>query len=284
MPTKTGKKKNSSTRVIENASEFGAAGKGVRLFCNAFHKQLKDIKDMTLSGRLISKFTQIIQSDPVHARGQRTIAAGDISLLEGLDFCNKKPLLRILHVQPVITIDRALGQCLVQFPPFNPDHDVSVKKSVTHLSITAVISEVDFDKERFVTYTHTTDPLSLTGNCAGFAIPLTFPAGSRLPIIVAVGVTLLQVVNGQAYEMVEGGKLALQVVKAENGSLKPEAGSLRAEVGSLKSEAGHVKAATRSKKPKRTEKVPAKDLLPQGLSSIIRVKGKVKQPGKKLKG
>lgn len=269
-------KKDTRIRSMENCHEFGRAGKGTRLICKAFHKQLKDINDPRLYGRLTSKLTQIIQSDPVHGRGQRTIAAGDISLLEGFDFCNKKQLLRHLHVQPVVTIDRALGQCSVQFPAFSPADDVSAKDNITHLSITAVVTEVDFEKERFITYTHTTDPLSMKEDCAGFVMPLTFPAGSRLPIVVAVGLKLLQVVNGYSYEMIDGGKLALQIVKAENGSLK-------SEVGGLKSDAGNRKAASRSKKPKKTKKVPVMDLLPAGLSSITRVKGKVKQPRKKPK-
>ena len=246
MSTSTSKSKKLPVRTAENASEFGRAGKGARLICTAFHKQLKDIKDGTQNSRLISKLTQIIQSDPLNGRGKRTIAAGDISLLEGFDFCIKKQLLRTFHVQPAIKIDRERGLCTLRFPSFTPMDEVSTKGNITHILITAAAAELDFDKERFVTSSQSSEflPLHEPVNCT---LQFAIPAGSRLPIVLAIGIRLLQVINGEPYEMKQGGKLALQVVKAEIGSPKSEAGSPKLKTGDRKTKTGGKPSETKSR-------------------------------------
>lgn len=206
-----------SARTSENASEFARAGKAVRLIGTAFHSLLKDIKDGTQSSRLVSKFTQIIQSDPVHGRGQRMVEAGDIGLLEGFDFNVKKQLLRNLHVEPVVSIDRAAGVCSIHFPRFKPQDAISTEGNITHFQITVAAAFLDFYKERFTTYTNSSAALPMNAP-VDLELPLSFPVASTLPLVVVVGMRCLQVVNGMAYELSRGGTLALQVVKVEAGS------------------------------------------------------------------
>lgn len=214
MSTQKRKPIQLAERSLENTSEFGRAGKGVRLICTAFHKQLQAIKDSTQHRRLVSKLTQIIQTDPVHGRGQRTLADGDMSLLEGFDFCIQRQLLRLLHIQPIVQIDREGGLCKVYFPDFTPAYELSTEANITHIQLTAAAAELDFEKERFVTSSRSSELLSLQA-LATVDLDCEIPFDSPLPIVVVVGVRLLQVVNGAPYEMMQGGKIALQVVKAE---------------------------------------------------------------------
>lgn len=223
--------------------DIDRACQGARLICTAFHQPLQVIRDPTQHRRLVSKLTQIIQSDPLHEPGKRVLAAGDMSLLEGFDFCIKQPMLRLFPVFPTVLINRAAGYCRVDFPTFIPATAVSTQATITHISLTAVVAELDFEQERFVSDVFTTKPLPKEAE-VGLALPLSIPAGSRLPIVVAVGIRLLQVINGAPYELMQGGKVALQVVKAErledrkSGVESRELGVERRELGVESQESG----------------------------------------------
>lgn len=236
MPQQASKPTNMSPRSMESAYEFARTGKATRLICTAFHKFLQSVKDPRQTSRLTSKLSEIIKTDTIHGRGERTVGAGDVSLLEGFDFCITQQLQRLLMMPLTATIDRATGICTVPLPTFTPNRDMHITGNVTHIQICAAATELNFERERFVTDLRQSEALPLDEPIHLVLHP-SIPQDSRKTILVAVGIKLLQVVNGRVYEM-SGGRSAFHIVKAEgevwNG--EPEVRSKKPEVGSQKPE------------------------------------------------
>ncbi len=285
MPQQAKKPYPLSPRSQESSYEFVRTSKASRLICNAFFKFLQSVKDPKQNKRLTSKLYEIIQTDTIHGRGERTVGAGDVSLLEGFDFCMTQQLHRLLLTPVTGTIDRATGICTIAAAPFTPARDMCITGNVTHVQFFAAAGELDFGRERFVTNVQQTEALPLNESIHLILAP-TVPKDSRKTILVALGIRLLQVVNGQVYEM-SGTRAAFHVVKAEGEVYSGEPGVLSSEAGvrsiasKPKSGTGSLRPEVRSRKSERPKggqqkRVTAK----QGKASTSRkASGKSKSAG-----
>lgn len=203
-------------RAMESAREFGRSGQATRLLLTAFAKVLKEHKEPHQGGRLCARMLKVIQTDPINGRGERTAAAGDISLLYGFDFFPKKPLQRLLYVPFQGSIDRTSGLCTVKVNAFNAYSDIGYQSSYTHLVFTAGVAALDFDRETYVGDIVRSDFLDKE-RVWEVTLEPTLPPFSQLPIVLVLGLQFYQVVNGLAYIMGGNGHLSLQVIQTDNG-------------------------------------------------------------------
>ena len=206
-----------SPRAMENAVEFGRCGKGTRLLLTAFGSLLKVRKELHQAGRLNSRMVKVLQSDPVNGRGERIVPAGDMTLLEGFDFFNKKPLLRLLMAPFHASIDRAAGHCTIDVPTFNAQDDINYEGNYTHLVFVAAAAVLDFERETFIVDCVRSELLDIK-QPVEVMLQTLIPARSKLPIVLVLGLEMYQVVNGHAYIMSRNGPLALHIVRAETVS------------------------------------------------------------------
>lgn len=204
-----------SPRVVENNLEFSRAASGTKLLLSALSQLLKGRLEHKLTGRLIAVMRKVIQSDTVNGRGERTPSAGDITLLEGFDFYRKKPLHRLLHVPLDISIDRKTGVCTVQTSPFDALVEMRYDNNHTHVKFIVAVAELDFDREKFVTdiahtgYQDIKQPMIVS-------LQARFPARSRLPVVLVIGIELSQEVNGRHYTIGGIGPLTVHVIQSSN--------------------------------------------------------------------
>ena len=87
--------KPSMARVRENAGEFGRVSKAKKALRLGLLPFLKDVRDVTLHGRMMQLFQEIKVLDSVSARGERRFALGLATdagqrLLQGFAFTPKK--------------------------------------------------------------------------------------------------------------------------------------------------------------------------------------------------
>lgn len=207
--------------TLQTALERGRAGKAATLLTKAFGEPLQAIQDKRLPERLLQQCVAILQSDNQHGYGQRTVAAGNLSLLEGFEFCRKKPFGQVFPLAPEVVVDRVRGYCGVHFPAFCAGEVLRTLRPITHIRLSAVAAAIDFDHDHLVTHQYDSQPLALDALGPVHLFPQV-PAGSQAIVVVGIGLRLLQVFNGTAYEMRDGGKAALQVTKvAKPDALKP---------------------------------------------------------------
>lgn len=190
-------------RTRENAAEFGRASKGmseIRLALNTILKKTSDPKAMIRLSRLLF---QILKTDPVGARGERTVSLGDISMLNDFQFNIGKNLKTALDPRfYTSTMNRETGESTITIQSFNPRIDLSFPDAANHFRFILAAVEVDFDNlqhSKFITSsnsiplaTNATEPLTLT---------TTLPAGGNHSLLLVFGIRFEDVVNGVAYTL-----------------------------------------------------------------------------------
>jgi hypothetical protein len=200
------------------ANEFAQAGKAVRVIRSAFHQLVKELDDPRNTGRLVARLVQVVQSDPIHGKGLRTAADGDITYLNGFDFSIKHQLKQLLYARFDTDIHRETGQCIIHLPTFTPQVNMHIPGNQTHVMFFAAAAEVDLERECFVTdivksdYLNIQEPINLT-------LQPGIPKGSKRPILLALGLQFYQVVNGYSYSMGQRAISSLSIVQAACASL-----------------------------------------------------------------
>jgi hypothetical protein len=174
----------------ENASEFGRAANGVKLIRNAFAYALAQA-DSCMSGRLTRCLLRVIQADPFHPRGLRTIDHGAIHFLNGFDFNEKTKssgLLHSFHTFPH-TSQRAYT---VTCDPFIPHHHVVAPSTATHFQLIIVYTTLDFTSSAFKTEHHITEAVLCKMKAPmPFSHTFSIPKNATGYLLVGVGIRFL---------------------------------------------------------------------------------------------
>ncbi|MDF2188418.1 hypothetical protein [Paraflavitalea sp. CAU 1676] len=189
-------------RTRENMSEFGRSGKAASLLREIFRDMTVYAKDQVLQSRLLKFFSQIISTDGINKRGERTIANGDPSLLKGFNFNQRTGIRDSLYAKCPVSINRTTGVAQVTIPSFVPNIMVKAPRGTTHYRIVAGATAVNFDTELY-SYMRTD-----TGELPWGQLPTTasnlllnFPANSPDTVIVALSIEFGQQVNGHSYPL-----------------------------------------------------------------------------------
>jgi hypothetical protein len=214
MPTSKIIKKKKAPGMLAAAAEFSEAARGGRVLRSAFYKLWKDLSDRRHSSRMAGKMLQVVQSDPIHGRGLRTVADGDLTYLEGFDFSIQCQLSRCLYVPVETDIDRATGQCTFKLPTFTPQSAMTISGNLTHVEFIASAAAINFDRESFVSKTVKSDLFPINEPMELLLQPL-LPAASGSPIILVFGVQFYYVINGRPYSVCDRTVSSLCIVKVQ---------------------------------------------------------------------
>jgi len=203
-------------RTRENWAEFGAAGKGAKLLRAAFNAVLPGIADKRMTSRLVQVLMRIVHTDSTHDRGARTIAAGDMALLEGFEFNQGSQLGNTLSALYTATADRAAGAADIVLPAFTPQLAIAAPAGTTHFRLMAAAAEADFAAGSYTVSQSETDDLPYDHQSVALPpLSCSLTAGGALPVFLVLGIRFLQAVNGKMYPLQNGAFNALALVKAD---------------------------------------------------------------------
>lgn len=201
-------------RTRENASEFGRAGKAVKLLRIAIRTLLLNAKDRRSSSRLVSEMMKVVKADSTNARGMRNVADGDTALLQGFEFNSNAVVSSTLFAQYTPTINRVTGLLDVTIPSFTPITDLVAPVGATHFKIVSAGAEIDFEAGTYVESNSASTVLPWNEAATG-AITLSnaVTASSTQPLFLLLGIQFFQQVNGVNYSLKNGAFNALSLVK-----------------------------------------------------------------------
>ena len=131
--------------VRQNNSEFGKTASAGKVLRDEMATVLRNIADFTIGSRLFSVMSEIVKSDPVGLRGQRSPMKGNQSLLNGFQFNAKSSLETTLLAKITSTIDRVTGQVVLDIPAMVPANKIFWPTGATHCKISSVAVAVDFE-------------------------------------------------------------------------------------------------------------------------------------------
>ncbi len=201
-------------RTRENASEFGRAGKAVKLLRTAIRTLLINAKDRRVTSRLMVEMMKVVKADATSNRGLRNVVDGEAELLQGFEFNVGAVLSATLFAQYTAAINRVTGLLDVNIPSFIPVTDLVAPAGATHFKIVSAGAEVDFEAGKYVEKNTSTGVLPWDANPTA-AIPLSnaVTAGSTHPLFLFLGIQFYQQVNGTNYPLKNGAYNALSLVK-----------------------------------------------------------------------
>lgn len=203
-------------RTRENGSEFGRAGKAGKLLRTAFRPLVLKIKDRLLTSRLTKQMLQVVKSDTENLRGERTVTAGDLGLIEGLDFNASGRLEATMYAPYEVAVDRVAGDATITVPGFVPSESMATPQGATHMKLLGAVSEMDFETDEFTFNSAFSEPLAIgTEAVEEQELSLSFNENATGEVVVAFGIEFYQEVNGEMYAIKNGAFNCLSLVKVD---------------------------------------------------------------------
>jgi hypothetical protein len=157
---------------------------------------------------------QIIKTDAVNVRGERTVDNGDLELLEGFDFNNEGRLNATLFAPYTSDVDQALGELGISIPAFVPSDTIAFPVGATHFKFLAGAAEIDFENEEFNFVKAVSADIALGPQLATTVdLDLTLTANSPSNLFLVLGLDFMQEVNGAMYPLRNGNYNPLTIVE-----------------------------------------------------------------------
>lgn len=210
-------------RTRENISEFSRGGRATKLLRQVFASVRKFSTDSKVTTRMASTFMKVIQEDKINARGERTVAAGNVTLFEGFDFNANAPLTKSFQAPFTASIERATGRMTVDIPAFAPHVMIIAPEGSTHFRFKAVGAAVDFDNGTFSLADSESPGLALSESKLGpFQLVQTITPALPESLMLAFGVEFVQMVNGTMVALSDMSFNAMAIVKVERPNPSPD--------------------------------------------------------------
>jgi hypothetical protein len=202
-------------RTRENMAEFGRAGTAGKLIRKAINPILKDAKHGRAVSRLLKVLSQVIKSDTVNRRGERSVAKGDMTLLKGFEFNANAVLSTTLYVAPSTVIDRTTGTLTINIPAFIPSSSIIAPQGATHFKLVSAGAAIDFDENTVIATRNVSSAYKWDETPTGvITLVNTVPAGTILPLFLFLGIQFFQEINGVQYSLLTGSSTALSLIEA----------------------------------------------------------------------
>ena len=204
-------------RTRENGTEFGLAGTAGKTLRKSIHTLLLHVRDMKRVARLVKLIMHIaLTTDTTSVRGQRQLANGDSTLLNGFNFNSLALLEEVFYAPFSVIIDRVAGTITTNIASFVPIDKLLAPLGATHFKVLMSGSEIDFAGHTFNTDNQETAILPWDGTATALINSVaTVTAGTTLPLFAYLGVQFYEMVNGNYYPLSSGKYNALGIVKVD---------------------------------------------------------------------
>lgn len=201
-------------RTRENGNEFGEIAKSGKLLRQTLTPMLVDIKDPTLTARLMKVMAQVKNTDTISVRGLRNVANGLATNegkinLTGFDFNSGANLNTVLLAE--YQLDVLTGG--INIPALTPLQQISAPSGATHVGFTAGVALVDFQTNIKVLQVSAeiNTPLNNTTTSIS-AIPLSVPTGSGQTLFL-FKMSFYQEINSIQYALNNGAYNVLHILE-----------------------------------------------------------------------
>lgn len=204
-------------RTRENMSEFGYSGRMGKYIRNAFKPMLNRSADNRFASRLVRNIMDVLKTDTTSVRGARNLLAGDVALLQGLEFNARVPLSVVFTIPHIVGVDRVSGAVTAELSSFIPENQVLFPSGATHCKAVLAAATIDFATGTFsmtsdegVAFTNGADELP------GSSLSCTVAANTTLPVFVVLCAFFYQEVNNKQYMLRSGSFNAISLIKVDN--------------------------------------------------------------------
>jgi hypothetical protein len=146
----------------QHAGIFRKVIKDGKLLRDALHEAIHSVRHAKLNGMMNKLLYAMAKTDTRSKRPCRHAAAGDISLLEGFEFNNKRSLDQALPIKFTHSLDPVTGTMQVALPAFIARKKKALPEGATHFRVVSCAAAVDFVNGSYREHSHTTSLLPLS--------------------------------------------------------------------------------------------------------------------------
>lgn len=203
-------------RTRENNNEFAQAGLTGKIIRDAVRNLADKASDRRVVSRLVQKLFEVLKTDSINGRGERTVKEGDLSILQGFEFNDRGKLSSTLFAPMAYAIDRAGTQATAS-GNLVPVNDIKAPIGATHYKLSNAVLVIDLeapDQQEVVVASTPESPID------GVAVPVALTADFTLDptdkaIMQFVLIEFFQEVNGNFYTLRNGSFNALRIMEAD---------------------------------------------------------------------
>lgn len=194
-------------------AEFGCANKAGALIRKSLFPLIHDSIDCHYGASLTKNLMEVVNSDPLHAWGNRHVQDGNLQLLEGFEFNARKKVSCVLMHNMEAMVNPTTGWCSIDLAPFVPRHLLRFGGNSSHVRFIGAVSCIDFKQEEFDLVTDCTQVLSLDDETS-VQLRMKISPQPGKPTLLLLGIELYRFICGRFYKTGYGGNLSLRIVKA----------------------------------------------------------------------
>lgn len=206
-------------RTRENNAEFGRAGRAGKTLRTALRLQLSHLPKDNVVARVTQSLMRVLKTDPVNVRGARSVAQGDIFLLQGFEFNRNAPLSATFFAPYDVLIDRTNGLLDVSVTAFTPKELLVAPQGATHYKLLSAAVALDFPNDQYEVAAQESGVLPWDqAEAAPLTLSHTLTPDNPYPMLLLLGVVFFQELNGQFYALRNGANNAMAVVGVSQGT------------------------------------------------------------------
>jgi hypothetical protein len=200
----------------QNGYEFARSSKAAKLMGKAFRSTIAGTVDSRMHSRLLRVMSAVLHMDQVHGHGARTVADGDMSLLNEFQFNVRTAVDETFHAPFTSSIDRVTGACKIIIPSNKPLEQIVPPQGATHFRLISAAAELDFLAPEKIVASASSGYLLLDNTAtAALTLTSTVTVGSTLPIFLAFGIEFWKDTNGFKEAMRNGAYNAYGIVRLD---------------------------------------------------------------------
>ena len=204
------------SRTRENMAEFANAGKSGKIIRSPFSNLLQTSADPRMVSRLVAQCIGILKTDTVSKRGKRTVANGDLSLLEDFEFNNKGILSTALLAPYTVTFTRTTGIVDFDLPVFVPQQGIAAPQGATHYQVQLAAAAVNFNAKKNKGFRTASAVLPWDNDpSADLTLSLTLPVNSTFPVFILLQLQFMEQLNTDYYALQNGAYNACAIINID---------------------------------------------------------------------
>ncbi|MBE8722690.1 hypothetical protein [Sphingobacterium pedocola] len=205
-------------RTKENGQEFGRAANGSKQFRNQLRELLAQGADPQFSRRLTGRMHRVLKLDDENARGERKVLVANLPQLVGVE-CNLRAQLgEVFFMKARPVYDRSSGEGIFELPEMTAKKVIKALEGATHVQIQLVAAEFDAqnpDADEISIARSTYLDIGKSEVSAAETLSVQLLPQAESGVILLMGISYLQHVNGGYYPLSNGMYNALTVVQVD---------------------------------------------------------------------
>jgi hypothetical protein len=203
--------------VRDNNNEFRQGAQAVKLIRAAFRPLYQAIADIRMTSRVTRAVVAVIKSDATSTPGNRTLAKGDLTLLQNLEFNINASLKSTLITPFTTTTTRKTGISHITIPQLNPRKMLHAPAGATHFRLIAGTAEINFETGTYTLHTTSTTEIPLKNKTLPpQTLTTDITKQSKAAIIQVLRIEFLQQTKSQKYTILTNSSHnALSIVHVE---------------------------------------------------------------------